>query len=227
MTERTAPDRRRRCSGSTSARSATPSSSRRRCSPLQPRQLHWRSTGLPYAVLDGGGPTDRSGELSSSDGVFLDDVGPLAGPVSLDVPSGGTQVFGLGSQGLPFPQPPAPDVPPSFASTTGGGGLTDATSFTGTMYATFDNQMLPSVTAVRCYGGGTLRLSFGARVLGGARALGAARVLGGARALGAAACDGQTHTFTSRPARRSDVLQFAGDRVQSYRFMSGTVLLHR
>ena len=169
------------------------------------RRLHWRSPGLPYAVLDGGGPTNRSGELSSSDGVFLNDVGPLAGPVLLDVPGGGTQPFGFGGQQASLAQPPAPDVPAGFVSSTGGAGATDATTFAAPLYATFNNQRTATVTAVRCYGGGTLRLSFGTR------------------ALGSAACDGLTHTFTSRPAMSRDALTLAGDRVQSYRFTSGTI----
>ena len=169
------------------------------------RQLHWRSPGLPFAVLDGGGPTDRSGELTSGDGVFLGDAGSTAGPVLLDVPGGGTQPFGFGGQQASLAQPPAPDVPAGFVSSTGGAGATDATTFTAPLYATFNNQRTATVTAVRCYGGGTLRLSFGTR------------------ALGSAACDGLTHTFTSRPAMSRDALTLAGDRVQSYRFTSGTI----
>ena len=169
------------------------------------RQLHWRSDGLPYAVLAGGLPTQRSGDLTSRDGVFLGDAGPLAGPVSLDVPGAGSQPFGLSGQGVPLAQPPAPDVPAGFVSTTGGGGATDATSFNGPMYATFDDAKAPSVTALRCYGGGTLRLSFGTRLLG------------------AAACDGTSRTFTGRPSRRTDGLQIIGDRVQAYVFTSGTI----
>lgn len=90
-------------------------------------------------------------------------------------------------------------------SSTGGSGATDASSFTAPLYATFNNQLTATVTAVRCYGGGMLRLSFETR------------------ALGSAACDGLTHTFTSRPALSRDALTLAGDRVQSYRFASGTV----
>lgn len=169
------------------------------------RQLHWTSYGLPFATLDGGGPTDRAGDLTSTDGVFLDDAGPLAGSVTLQVPGAGSQAFGFGGQQVPLTQPPAPDVPTGFTLVAGGAGATDATSFTGTTYDTFDNQRLPVLTAVRCYGGGTLRLAFGKA------------------ALGRASCDGRTHTFTGAPPRRSDGLQLTGDRVQSYRFVSGTV----
>jgi len=161
------------------------------------RQLHWTSRGLPFATIDGGGATDRAGDLTSTDGVFLDDAGPLAVPITLQVPGAGSQPFGLGGQPVPLTQPPAPDVLVGFALRTGGSGTTDATTFPGPLYTTFNNESLPTVTAVRCYGGGTLRLTFG-------------KVL-----VGSAACDGQTHTYTGAPTSSRDALQIAGDRVQS------------
>lgn len=173
----------------------------------QTRQLHWTSSGLPFSTLEGGGPTDLSGDLTSSNGVFLGAAGALAGPVTVDAPGNSPQPFGFGVQQLSLALPPPPEVPSTWILDLGGGGSTNPTTFTGVNYTTVPNPSASStVTAVRCYGGGTLRLSVGKQPVGNAP------------------CDGQTYRYTGAPDQASALLAVVGDRLQSYRFLRGHVL---
>lgn len=118
------------------------------------RRVGWRFVPVPYAPPS---PDGTSGTISSDDGVFLVDVGPLTGPLTVTDPAGRAHPV----TPVELAAPEAFDGQGSFFSSAGtgttfedehgawlGGGTTDVGTVTGRR----------SVD-LRCYGGGMLTVT--------------------------------------------------------------------